>query len=125
MLALQLPITAINDVMTGFGGWDAEGLGDTGETYLAGADEQMRSVSRLVLEDPAEFAAQSIAAGEDPAMADKAARVKGTVLLQTTSTEAVQNALPRGRAARSSPTITWARRRWSPTRHWRSRVCAG
>lgn len=92
VLALQLPITAINDVMTGFGGWDAEGLGDTGETYLAGADEQMRSTSRLVLEDPAEFAAQSIAAGEDPAMADKAARVKGTVLLQTTSTEAVQNA---------------------------------
>jgi methyl-accepting chemotaxis protein len=92
VLALQLPIRAINDVMTGGGGWDAEGLGDTGETYLAGADEQMRSTSRLVLEDPERFAAESIAAGEDPAIAAKAARVKGTVLLQTTSTEAVQNA---------------------------------
>ena len=92
VLALQLPITAINNVMTGGGSWDAEGLGDTGETYLAGADEQMRSVSRLVLEDPARFAAESIAAGEDPLVANKAARVGGTVLLQTVNTDAVRNA---------------------------------
>lgn len=43
VLALQLPISAINDVMTGDGTWESEGLGETGETYLAADDLQMRS----------------------------------------------------------------------------------
>ena len=78
VLALQLPITAINDVMTGGEDWEAEGLGDTGETYLAGADEQMRSVSRLVLRGPGRLtAARSIAAGEDPALADQGGQGQG------------------------------------------------
>jgi len=92
-LALQLPINAINDLMTGGQAWASEGLGQTGETYLAGPDEQLRSVSRLVLEDPAAYRARSIAAGEDPALATKAAAVQGTVLLQSSHTTAVGNAL--------------------------------
>ena len=91
-LAVQLPITAINDVMTGGSDWQAEGLGATGETYLAGADGQMRSVSRLALEDPEKFSAESIAAGGDPLAANNAARVKDTVLMQNVDTQAVEDA---------------------------------
>jgi class 3 adenylate cyclase len=93
VLALQLPLAAINDLMTGSQGWEEEGLGETGETYLAGPDETMRSVSRMVLQDPERYRTLSIAAGEDPTVAAKAASVKGTVLLQDTRTTAVQNAL--------------------------------
>lgn len=93
VLALELPIAAINDVMTGGGGWADEGLGATGETYLAGDDRTMRSVSRMVLEDPEKYQELAVASGEDPQLAAKAAAVGGTILLQSTNTEAVENAL--------------------------------
>ena len=52
VLALQLSLDRINDVMTGNRGWEKDGLGTTGETYLAGTDKLMRSVSRELLTDP-------------------------------------------------------------------------
>ncbi len=78
VLALQLPITAINDVMTGGRHWDGRRTGrrPAKPTWPA-PDEQMRSVSRLVLEDPERFAAESIAAGEDPAMANEGGPGRG------------------------------------------------
>ena len=91
VLALQLPITAINDVMTGGQAWQNEGLGATGETYLAGDDQ-------------ADAFGVPVGAGESGAVCcasrlppvrirrsrTKAARVKGTVLLQSVNTDAVQ-----------------------------------
>ena len=44
VLALQLKPTEINSVMTGNREWKEDGLGDSGETYLAGRDKLMRSV---------------------------------------------------------------------------------
>ncbi len=93
VLALQVPVTAINDLMTGGGDWSAEGLGQTGETYLAGPDETMRSISRLLVEDPQQYQEQAIAAGQDPVTAAQAVATKDTVLLQDTRTPAVQSAL--------------------------------
>ncbi len=51
IIALQLPVDEINNVMTGGQGWATDGLGDTGETFLVGADGFMRSVSRHFIED--------------------------------------------------------------------------
>ena len=48
VLALALPLSTFNDVMTGNGNWVADGFGQTGETFLAGPDRMMRSTSRLV-----------------------------------------------------------------------------
>lgn len=42
VLALQIPIDQINDIMT-----ERAGLGETGETYLVGSDRFMRSDSRF------------------------------------------------------------------------------
>ena len=93
VLALQLPIATINQIMTGSNGWEADGLGATGETFLAGPDRQMRSTSRLVIQDPEKYKTQAITAGLDVADATKAARVKGTILIQTLPSNAVTAAL--------------------------------
>ena len=93
VLALQLPIATINDIMTGNDGWEADGLGNTGETFLAGPDHQMRSTSRLVVQNPEKYEAEAIAAGLDTADATKAAKVKGTIEIQTLTSNAANLAL--------------------------------
>lgn len=81
-LAVQVPIDQINAVMTGDGQWREQGLGETGEVYLAGSDLQMRSVSRLLVENSDEYAATVIRNGTPPEVAQRIVRVQGTVQLQ-------------------------------------------
>jgi class 3 adenylate cyclase len=52
VLIARLPTGRIDLIMTSGGEWDAEGLGQTGETFLVGADGRMRSISRRFVEDP-------------------------------------------------------------------------
>lgn len=93
VLALQLSAAGINDVMTGKRGWEADGLGRTGETYLAGPDRVMRSVSRELLVDPQRYVADVVANGTDEAVAQRQVEVGDSVLLQPVSTTAVNLAL--------------------------------
>ena len=51
VLAFQVPIDRINEIMTSGGDWQDVGLGDSGETYLVGDDFTMRSESRFLIED--------------------------------------------------------------------------
>lgn len=92
-LAFQINIDTINNVMTGNQGWKKQGLGDTGEVYLAGPDKTMRSASRELLEHPKEYEDAVIANGTPPALAKRIASVKGTILLQPVNTNAVNQAL--------------------------------
>ncbi|PSV65779.1 methyl-accepting chemotaxis protein [Photobacterium angustum] len=55
VLVIQLPIDAINNIMTFDGRWDTAGLGNSGETYLVGMDLTLRSQSRFFLEDKNEY----------------------------------------------------------------------
>lgn len=52
VLIFQMPVDEINKVMTFNKGWATAGLGLSGETYLIGQDNLMRSEPRLLLEDP-------------------------------------------------------------------------
>lgn len=89
-LAIELPIQAINTVMTGGGDWGSSGLGATGETYLVGADDLlMRSPARDLLENPARFQQRAIAAGASPDAVHQAVEGSGTLLLQPVRTEPV------------------------------------
>jgi methyl-accepting chemotaxis protein len=63
VIAFQLPIEKINDVMTGYGKWRESGLGESGETYLVGSDYTLRSESRFWLEDKNGYIAAMKAAG--------------------------------------------------------------
>lgn len=55
ILVLQLPVDRINSIMTNQETWTPIGLGDTGESYLVGPDQFMRSVSRHIIEDPSAY----------------------------------------------------------------------
>ncbi|ATF09895.1 methyl-accepting chemotaxis protein [Candidatus Enterovibrio altilux] len=48
VLIFQMPINAINNIMTYGGNWEKDGLGETGEIFIVGPDNLMRSQSRLL-----------------------------------------------------------------------------
>jgi class 3 adenylate cyclase len=93
VLALQISIEAIDKVMTGDNGWEDDGLGETGETYLAGSDKVMRSVARKLVTDPAGYKEEVIDAGTTPEIAEREVVVGGSILLQPVDTPAVTAAL--------------------------------
>ncbi len=88
VLALQFPITKINKIMTFDKKWAQAGMGDTGETLLAGEDFLMRSDSRLFLEDPERYRTKVIDNGTPPDIPDIAIRQGGTTLIQPVTAEA-------------------------------------
>jgi class 3 adenylate cyclase len=92
VMALQFPITKINRLMTFDKQWAASGMGATGETYLAGPDDLMRSASRLILENPASYKRDVVRAGTPPDVADTAIRNGMTTLIQPVGGEATRAA---------------------------------
>ena len=88
VLALQFPISKINDLMTMGGRWEESGMGKTGETFIVGPDDLMRSDSRLFIEDPQAFKRDVIDAGTPPDVAEESIRQHGTTLVQPVATEA-------------------------------------
>ncbi len=90
VLALQFPISKINKLMTMDGRWQDSGMGQTGETFIVGPDDLMRSNSRLFLEDPDAYKRDVIAAGTPPDVAEDAIRQHGTTLVQPVATEATK-----------------------------------
>ena len=93
VLALQLSVDEINALMTGNEGWEREGLGATGETYLAGPDMLMRSISRELLVDPKRYAANVAANGTPENVVQRQLQFGDSVLLQPVNTPAVNLAL--------------------------------
>ncbi len=92
-LALQLRPKEINEVMTGNGGWEEDGLGRSGETYLAGPDKLMRSLSRDLTADPQAYLKEVISKGTPEAVARREVETGDSVLLQPVDTLAVDRAL--------------------------------
>ena len=93
VLAIELSPYAIDDVMTGNRQWEQDGLGKTGETYLAGSDRLMRSVSRELLENPEQYYKDVVANGTSPEVAQRQVELGSSVLLQPVNTESVNVAL--------------------------------
>lgn len=92
VLALQFPISKINRLMTADRKWEEAGMGRTGETFLVGPDDLMRSDSRLFLENPEQFKLDVIDAGTPPDVAEDSLRQHGTTLVQPVATEATRQA---------------------------------
>ncbi|MGV0746337.1 adenylate/guanylate cyclase domain-containing protein [Mycolicibacterium sp. XJ870] len=93
VLALQLPISKLNRVMTFGGQWEAAGLGKTGETLIVGPDELLRSDSRIYLENAEQYRENVVQAGTPADVADQAIRQHGTTLVQPVASEAASLAL--------------------------------
>jgi len=102
VMAVQVPIDQINSVMTGNEQWEAEGLGQTGEVYLAGTDKLMRSTSRLLIQHPDDYVSTVTENGTPASTAERIKEVNGTVQLQPVNFLGVNEAL----AGRSGVAIT-------------------
>ena len=55
IVAFQMPVTRINNIMTNYGRWRDAGMGYSGQVYLVGRDQKLRSQSRFFLEDKAAY----------------------------------------------------------------------
>lgn len=92
VLALQFPTAGVNRVMTMGGQWEQAGMGKTGETFLVGPDNLMRSNSRLFEEDRDQFRARVIEGGTPPDIADQSLKNDTNILIQPVDSEAIERA---------------------------------
>jgi class 3 adenylate cyclase len=93
VLAFQLPVDEINNVMTGNQDWKQDGLGQSGETILVGSDTLMRSASRFFLEDPKAYVAQLESRGFKKDAIERLSQYNTTILQQPVATPAVTKAI--------------------------------
>lgn len=92
VMALPLPISKINRIMTANKQWEAAGMGPSTESYLVGPDGLMRSDSRLFLQDPQQYRREAIAAGTPPDVVERALRLGTTTLVQPAPTAGSRDA---------------------------------
>lgn len=92
-LVLQLPVGEINKIMTGNNNWEADGLGESGETYLVGEDFLMRSISRFYLQDTIGYTQALMNIGVAKEEVNKMYRIGTTILNQRVKTEGAIQAL--------------------------------
>ena len=79
--------------MTGDREWVRDGLGETGETYLAGPDRLMRSVSRQLVVNPKQFQTDVVKNGTPEEVAKREVAAGDSALLQPVNTTSVNLAL--------------------------------
>lgn len=93
VLAFQMPVDEINNIMTGNRNWASDGLGKSGETYLVGHDYLMRSVSRFLVEDPKGYAETLRSLGINPTVVNRIDQYGTSILQQPVRTEAAVQAI--------------------------------
>jgi class 3 adenylate cyclase len=93
VLAFQLPVDEINNIMTGNRNWESDGLGKSGETYLVGSDYLMRSVSRFLVQDPQGYGQTLRSLGINPRTIQRIEQYGTSILQQSVRTEAAVQAL--------------------------------
>jgi class 3 adenylate cyclase len=93
VLAFQLPVDEINNIMTGNRNWASDGLGKSGETYLVGHDYLMRSVSRFLVEDPKGYTETLRSLGISSPVVNRIDQYGTSILQQPVRTEAAVQAI--------------------------------
>ncbi len=93
VLAIQVPVDEINNVMTGNRKWESDGLGKSGETYLVGQDYLMRSVSRFLVETPEEYLQTLATLGVNKETLNRIRQYKTSILEQKVHTQAAEEAI--------------------------------
>ncbi|NLR93103.1 MULTISPECIES: GAF domain-containing protein [Flammeovirga] len=88
-----MPLSEINKIMTDDGDWVEEGLGSTGETYLVGKDQLMRSDARLFVEESDKFNQELLDLNIPSDEINQIKSLRTTVLSKTVNTAPVMDAL--------------------------------
>ncbi|MGH1461859.1 MAG: response regulator [Neptuniibacter sp.] len=93
VLAVQLPLSGINSIMTSNEGWGDVGLGDSGEVYLVGRDKLLRNQSRFLIEDRKEYLKMIREAGMSGSVIDQIEWTNSSIGLQKVDTAGTRAAL--------------------------------
>jgi class 3 adenylate cyclase len=93
VLLLRFRLEPISEALSGGRQWEAEGLGKTGEVYLLGPDQTMRTDSRFLIEDPKAFIATLRQSRLTSRTVDAVERLNTTTLTVPVSHEAATAAL--------------------------------
>ena len=93
VLIFQMPIDRINNIMTYNQSWKDRGMGDSGETYLVGADAKMRSLGRFIFDDKQGYLDVLKSTGTDSSLVDLIALKETTIGLQTVQSPGSKKAL--------------------------------
>lgn len=93
VLIFQMPIGRLNQIMTHNSDWVNAGLGKSGETYLVGSDNTLRSQSRFLIEDKAGYIQAISKAGVSNDVVNTIKEKETAISLQPVTSETVNNAL--------------------------------
>ncbi len=93
VVAFQMPVDRINQIMTSNFEWRANGFGDSGETYIVGSDSRLRSESRFLVEDETAYLEAIERAGVDTGTIATIDSIDSAIGLQPVDTPGVQEAL--------------------------------
>lgn len=80
VIAIQVSIEEVNRMMTSNRKWRDEGLGETGQAYIAGPDGALRSDVRIKIEQPAEYLRQLAGAGVPREIIERVGRNQTVIL---------------------------------------------
>ncbi|RXJ69468.1 methyl-accepting chemotaxis protein [Veronia nyctiphanis] len=92
-IIFQMPVDEINKLMTFNGSWDFAGLGKTGESYLVGSDQRMRSEPRLLIENKPKYFSMLQQSNVSPSVVSQIKAQNTTVGIKTLSHATVTDAL--------------------------------
>ena len=93
ILAIQLTIDDINQIMTAGGRWKENGLKTSGETYIVGKDYLLRNESRFVVEDFDGYIQAITDLEVDPRTIAEIEQARSAILRQEVNTEGAREAL--------------------------------
>lgn len=89
----EVPVSALTGVMTAQQDWRRLGLGDTGESYIVGADQTLRSDTRAWLQNPDDYLSRHLKQYDDPDATTLIEIVGSPVLVQEVDNDAVTESL--------------------------------
>jgi len=93
VVIFQMPVSKINGVMNHHDDWKNSGLGETGETYLVGADKTLRNNARGLIEDKEKYLASMINVGVGDHVIQELEAKGNAIGLQPADTVGVNKAL--------------------------------
>jgi class 3 adenylate cyclase len=92
-LVFQMSIAEIDRIMTDDRQWHQSGMGETGESFIVGPQNLMRSNARMLLEDPREYLTELANAGVPKSTIDRIDRTHSSILQVEIKNAAVEAAL--------------------------------
>jgi methyl-accepting chemotaxis protein len=93
VLVFQMPVGAINEIMTSGKRWNEVGLGDSGESYIVGADFKLRNDSRFLIDDKPGYLSILREKGFDKNDVDTIEKLNTSILFQDVKSETARAAI--------------------------------